>query len=82
MGMRTRHFDAAFDAMRLQAFHIAPLINAMILTKKWAYYNEIDPFAAQWIRNLIKAGHVAPGHGVTKYVSACFLLCLQLYFQR
>ena len=29
--------------------------------KKWAYYNEIDPFAAQWIRNLIKAGLVAPG---------------------
>ena len=26
-----------------------------------AYYNEIDPFAAQWIRNLIKAGLVAPG---------------------
>ena len=24
-------------------------------------YNEIDPFAAQWIRNLIKAGHVALG---------------------
>lgn len=46
MGMCARHFDAAFDAMRLQAFHIAPLINAMILTKKWAYYNEIDPFAA------------------------------------
>jgi DNA (cytosine-5)-methyltransferase 1 len=32
-----------------------------ILTKKWAYYNEIDPLAAQWIRNLIKAGLVAPG---------------------
>jgi DNA (cytosine-5)-methyltransferase 1 len=26
-----------------------------------AYYNEFDPYAAQWIRNLIKAGHVAPG---------------------
>ena len=26
-----------------------------------AYYNEIDPFAAQWLRNLIKAGHIAPG---------------------
>lgn len=26
-----------------------------------AYYNEIDPYAAQWIRNLIAAGHVAPG---------------------
>lgn len=29
--------------------------------KKWAYYNECDPYAAQWIRNLINAGHVAPG---------------------
>ncbi|MCD9263250.1 DNA cytosine methyltransferase [Citrobacter braakii] len=26
-----------------------------------AYYNEIDPFAAQWLRNLIVAGHIAPG---------------------
>ncbi|WP_250519517.1 DNA cytosine methyltransferase [Caballeronia sp. NCTM1] len=26
-----------------------------------AYYNEIDPYAAQWIRNLITAGHIAPG---------------------
>ena len=26
-----------------------------------AYYNEIDPFAAQWLRNLINAGHIAPG---------------------
>ena len=26
-----------------------------------AYYNEIDPFAAQWLRNLIVGGHIAPG---------------------
>ena len=26
-----------------------------------AYYNEIDPFAARWLRNLINAGHIAPG---------------------
>lgn len=25
-----------------------------------AYYNEIDPFAAQWLRNLIGAGLIAP----------------------
>jgi len=25
------------------------------------YYNEIDPYAAQWLRNLIEAGHIAPG---------------------
>ena len=26
-----------------------------------AYYNEFDLFAAQWLRNLIDAGHIAPG---------------------
>jgi hypothetical protein len=26
-----------------------------------AYYNEIDPYAAQWLRNLVAAGHIAPG---------------------
>ena len=26
-----------------------------------AYYNEIDPFAAEWLRQLISAGHIAPG---------------------
>jgi DNA (cytosine-5)-methyltransferase 1 len=26
-----------------------------------AYYNEHDPFAAAWLRNLIAAGHIAPG---------------------
>ncbi len=25
------------------------------------YYNEWDPFMAQWLRNLIKAGHLPPG---------------------
>jgi DNA (cytosine-5)-methyltransferase 1 len=25
------------------------------------YYNEIDPYAAQWLRNLIDAGHIARG---------------------
>ncbi|MDP8868624.1 DNA cytosine methyltransferase [Serratia marcescens] len=24
-------------------------------------YNEIDPYAAEWLRNLIAAGHIAPG---------------------
>ncbi|MDE2096608.1 MAG: DNA cytosine methyltransferase [Patescibacteria group bacterium] len=27
-----------------------------------AYYNEIDPYAAQWLRNLISTGHIAPGY--------------------
>lgn len=26
-----------------------------------AYYNEIDPYAAKWLRNLIVAGHIADG---------------------
>lgn len=26
-----------------------------------AYYNEIDPYAAQWLRNLIANGHIADG---------------------
>ena len=26
-----------------------------------AFYNEIDPYAAQWLRNLIKQGVIAPG---------------------
>ena len=26
-----------------------------------AYYNEMDPYAAEWLRNLIAAGHIAPG---------------------
>lgn len=26
-----------------------------------AWYNEIDPFAVDWLRQLIKAGHIAPG---------------------
>lgn len=26
-----------------------------------AYYNEFDPYAAQWLRNLIDTGHIAKG---------------------
>jgi DNA (cytosine-5)-methyltransferase 1 len=29
--------------------------------KMTVYYNEIDPYAAQWLRNLIAAGHLAKG---------------------
>jgi len=29
--------------------------------KMSAYYNEIEPYAAQWLRNLIKAGLIADG---------------------
>ena len=33
----------------------------MIRRTPTAYYNEFDPYAAQWLRNLIDAGHIAPG---------------------
>ena len=33
-----------------------------------AYYNEIDPYAAQWLRNLIKAGHIADGEIDTRSI--------------
>ena len=29
-----------------------------------SYYNEIDPYAAQWLRNLIKAGLIGDGHDI------------------
>ena len=31
------------------------------LQKVSAYYNEIDPYAVQWLRNLVAAGYIAPG---------------------
>ena len=33
-----------------------------------AYYNEIEPYAAQWLRNLIKAGHIADGEVDTRSI--------------
>lgn len=35
---------------------------------KPAYYNEIDLYAAQWLRNLIAAGHIAPGDVDTRSI--------------
>ena len=34
-----------------------------------AYYNEIDEYAAQWLRNLIAAGHIAPGDVDTRSIT-------------
>ncbi len=31
------------------------------VAKKWAYYNDSDPFCCAWVRKLIEAGLVAPG---------------------
>ena len=33
-----------------------------------AYYNEHDPYAAKWLRNLIAAGHIAPGDVDTRSI--------------
>jgi len=33
-----------------------------------AYYNDNDPFAAAWLRELIKAGHIAPGEVDTRSI--------------
>ena len=33
-----------------------------------SYYNEIDTYAAQWLRNLIKAGHIADGEVDTRSI--------------
>lgn len=33
-----------------------------------AYYNEIDPYAAQWLRNLIEDGLIAPGDVDTRSI--------------
>jgi DNA (cytosine-5)-methyltransferase 1 len=32
------------------------------------YYNEIEPYAAQWLRNLIKEGHIADGEVDTRSI--------------
>jgi len=37
------------------------LIREDVLIKKWAYYNEWDPYAAQWLRELMKAGLIMQG---------------------
>ena len=31
------------------------------MTKKWAYYNDVDSFACMWMKELIKVGAIAPG---------------------
>lgn len=33
------------------------------------FYNEIDRFAAQWLRNLIQADHIRPGHVEEKSIA-------------
>jgi DNA (cytosine-5)-methyltransferase 1 len=31
------------------------------MKSKFAYYNEIEPYAVEWLRNLMKQGHIADG---------------------
>lgn len=38
-----------------------PFRGTAAIAMRGAYYNEIDPFAAQWLRELINAGAIAPG---------------------
>jgi DNA (cytosine-5)-methyltransferase 1 len=35
---------------------------------RMVYYNEFDPYAAQWLRNLIDAGHIAKGEVDTRSI--------------
>jgi DNA (cytosine-5)-methyltransferase 1 len=46
-----------------------------------AYYNEIDPAAAQWLRNLIAAGHIAPGDVDTRSIEDVHPADLKPYTQ-
>ncbi len=36
---------------------------------KWAYYNEIDPFAAEWLKNLMKNRQIMEGEIDTRSIS-------------
>ena len=36
-----------------------------------AYYNEFDKNAAAWLRELIKAGHIAPGDVDERSIEDC-----------
>jgi len=46
-----------------------------------AYYNEIDPYAAQWLRNLIAAGLIAPGDVDTRSIAEVQLEDVARYTQ-
>ena len=45
------------------------------------YYNELDPFAAQTLRNLIAAGHIAPGDVDTRSIEDVRPIDLRGYTQ-
>jgi hypothetical protein len=40
-----------------------------------AYYNEVDKYAAQWLRNLIAAGHIARGDVDERSIVDVWLPC-------
>jgi DNA (cytosine-5)-methyltransferase 1 len=66
--LRTCRLQPAVNALPVTCTQISdgwnfctPLQAFMLSGVMSAYYNEIDPYAAQWLRNLIDAGHIAPG---------------------
>lgn len=48
---------------------------------KPAYYNEFDPYAAAWLRNLIKAGHIPAGDVDDRSIKDVTAACLAGYGQ-
>lgn len=46
-----------------------------------AYYNEFEPYAAQWLRNLIKAGHIPAGDVDDRSIKDVTPACLAGYGQ-
>lgn len=46
-----------------------------------AYYNEIDEYAAQWLKNLIKAGHIPAGDVDDRSIEDVTPACLAGYSQ-
>jgi DNA (cytosine-5)-methyltransferase 1 len=47
---------------RIGKYDLCKIVNAMLqMNKKWAYYNEYDPNAAEWLRQLILLGQIPEG---------------------
>ena len=40
-----------------------------------AFLNDTDPYCAQWLRNLVTAGHIAPGHARGPWSNVEWLTC-------
>ena len=53
--------DLAAHAASMFSYSRPVFIHGLIMDNKWAYYNDNDPYACQWVRNLIAAGHISDG---------------------